>query len=275
MKPSAESLVARAFGCQRRGVICDIDGTLSPIAPTPDAARLAPGAREALQRLVEHLDLVAVVSGRAAHDARALVDVPGIVVVGNHGLETLDDHGLSIHPDAADVVPRLKEALSEFRARIETDPALAGVLVEDKGVSASIHYRLVENRAEAEDRLTAWAYELAGTLGLKVTFGRLVIELRPPISINKGAAVRRLVDEYGLGGMLFFGDDVTDIDGFVACQQLRVERELSTWAIGVADPEARPDVIESADAAVESVDACVALLTTMADRLDAEEDKKP
>jgi len=61
VKPSAESLVALALACPRRGVVCDIDGTLSPIAPTPEAARLAPGAREALQRLIGHLDLVAVV----------------------------------------------------------------------------------------------------------------------------------------------------------------------------------------------------------------------
>lgn len=270
MKPSAESLVALALAASRRGVVCDIDGTLSPIAPTPEAAQLAPGAREALRRLVAQLDLVAVVSGRAAHDARALLDVPGVVVVGNHGLETLDEHGLSIHPDAAEVVPRLKEALSEFRSRIQSDSALAGVLVEDKGVSASIHYRLVEDRTAAEDRLTAWAYELAAALDLKVTFGRLVIELRPPISINKGAAVRRLVDEHGLHGMLFFGDDVTDIDGFIACRQLREERDLSAWAIGVADPEARPDVIEQADAAVASVEACVALLMATADQLDVE-----
>ena len=268
MTPDVHALADLALSRRPRGIICDIDGTLSPIAPTPEAATLAPGAREALTRLVAQLDVVAVVSGRAARDAQALVDVSGLVVAGNHGLETLDEHGLTIHPDAVDSVPRIKQALATIRERVSADPSLAGVLVEDKGVSGSVHFRLAGDRTAAESRLNTWTTELASELDLKITHGRLVIEIRPPIAINKGAAVRRIVDEHGLQGVLFFGDDVTDIDGFVALTQLRAEQGIEGWAIGVADPEARPDVIEAADAAVGGVDACVALLAQIADQLE-------
>jgi trehalose 6-phosphate phosphatase len=267
--PEAATLVELAMRQTPRGIICDIDGTLSPIAATPGGATLAPGAREALNALCSQLDVVAVVSGRAARDAQALVGVQDVVVVGNHGLESIDEHGLSVHPDAVASLPKIREALERIQVLVDADPAMAGVLVEDKGVSGSVHYRLTQDRDYAKSRLNAWAYALADELDLKITHGRLVVEIRPPITINKGAAVRRLVDEYGLHGVLFFGDDVTDIDGFLAVQHLRAERDLSSWAIAVADPEARIDVVEAADASVASVTACIDLLAALAARLDA------
>ena len=264
MTNDVDHLIGLALERRPSGIICDIDGTLSPIAPTPDAARLAPGAREALELLVESIDLVAVVSGRSAADAAALINVPGVLVVGNHGLEWRDDASTSMHPDAVESAPRLHSALEEFRRRIAEQSQLAGALVEDKGLSGSIHYRLTTDRDMSESIITAWAIELATEYDLKVTHGRLVVEMRPPIAVNKGAALRRIIDAYGLQGALFFGDDVTDIDGFEAFRALRIEQDIETWSIAVADPEARPEVIEAADAAVESVGACVALLTRIA-----------
>lgn len=270
MTPDAASLAQRALARRPRGIICDIDGTLSPIAPTPNSAQLAPGAAEALAILRDQLDVVAVVSGRSARDAQALVGVPGILVVGNHGLESITDLGLAIHPDAEAAAPRMQLALAELTQRIEGQVELAGVLVEDKGASASIHYRLTSDRDLAHDLLTSWAEEIAGPLGLKVTHGRMVVELRPPVAVNKGAAIRWIVDQFALEGMLFFGDDVTDIDGFDEAKRLRSERGLASWSIAVADPEARPDVVEAADAAVESVEACVALLADIGHSLQSE-----
>jgi trehalose 6-phosphate phosphatase len=174
---------------------------------------------------------------------------------------------LVLHPGAEAAVPRLTEALAELTRRIDGQADLQGVLVENKGASASIHYRLVTDRALAQELLTKWAEELAGPLDLKVTHGRMVVELRPPVAVNKGAAIRWIVDEFSLKGMLFFGDDVTDIDGFDAAKALRSERGIAAWSIAVADPEARPDVIEAADAAVESVSACVNLLTSLGQTL--------
>ncbi len=267
MSTDATALVRRALAKRPCGIICDIDGTLSPIASTPDAAQLAPGAADALRRLTDLIDVVAVVSGRAARDAQALVGVAGVLVAGNHGLESLDGDELTMHPDAIAAIPGLKRSLQQIQEWVDGDPALAGVIVEDKGVSGSIHFRMATDRDTAERRLNKWATELAGKFGLKVTHGRMVIELRPPIAINKGAAIRRIVETHHLEGAVFFGDDVTDIDGFNAMQELRDEQGFETWAIGVADPEARPDVIEAADAAIGGVSACVELLTETANEL--------
>lgn len=269
MSSDAFTLVSRAMARVPRGIICDIDGTLAPIAATPDAARLAPGAADALKSLAKSIDLVAVVSGRGARDAQALVGVPGVLVMGNHGLESLVDGELTIHPDAVASMPGLREALDAIRKRVKVDQSLAGVLVEDKGVSGSIHYRLANDRPAAESKINDLATDLAAQFNLIVTHGRFVIELRPPVAVNKGSAVRRIVDAHQLQGVVFFGDDVTDVDGFNELKVLRHERAIEACAIGVADPEARPDVIEAADAAVGGVTECVALLAEIANKVAA------
>lgn len=69
------------------GLITDIDGTISPIAPSPLEARVSPACRRHLAALAKKLELVAVISGRPAVEARDMVGVEGIVYVGNHGLE--------------------------------------------------------------------------------------------------------------------------------------------------------------------------------------------
>lgn len=246
-------------------IVFDIDGTLSPIAPTPQDARLAPGAREALERLVHSVDLVAAVTGRSATDAAVMVGVPDMLIVGNHGLEWMERGERIIHPVALDTAPRLEVALAEIGARAAEDERLHGVIVENKQLSGSIHFRLTAEPDLSHDILLAWARELALRHDLRVTEGRMVIEVRPPVDVNKGAALRRIIEERALMGMIFFGDDVTDMDGFRELTHLRDTRNFAGASIAVADPEARPEVVAAADAVLAGVDACVSLLNDLAE----------
>jgi trehalose 6-phosphate phosphatase len=175
---------------------------------------------------------------------------------------------VTIHPGAEAAIPHLKAALDQLAARIAGRPELNGVLIEDKGASASVHYRLTPDRDAAHVLLTSMMSEIAEPLELKVTHGRMVVELRPPVAVNKGAALRRIVELYALQSVIFIGDDVTDIDGFEAAEQLRMDEGKAALSIAVADPEARPDVVEAADASVESVTACVTLLVDIGRALD-------
>jgi trehalose 6-phosphate phosphatase len=252
-------------------VVCDIDGTISSIAPTPSSARLADGAREALIRLSELVDLVAVVTGRSAADAETMIDVPGALVVGNHGMEWILNGEHRIHPDVLPYEANLAEAMTELARLAASDERLKGAIVENKRLSGSVHYRLTPDSVIAKAILLEAAGALALKHNLRVTEGRMVVEVRPPVRINKGAALQRIAEDNALMGMVFFGDDVTDVDGFRVLQALRDARNFAGLSVAVADPEARPEVIAAADMAIDGVESCVRLLEQMAIELERSE----
>lgn len=249
-------------------IVCDIDGTISAIAPAPDLARLADGAREALIELSNLVEIVAVVTGRSAVDAATLVDVPKALVVGNHGMEWIRNGELEIHPDVISHQASLAEAMTELAKIAANDERLHGAIVEDKRLSGSVHYRLTPNPIVARELLLEAAGAYALKHGLRVTEGRMVVEIRPPVHVNKGAALQRIAEDNALLGMVFFGDDVTDVDGFRVLHMLRDARNFAGVSIAVADPEARPEVIAAADAAIDGVESCVRLLQQLAFALE-------
>jgi trehalose 6-phosphate phosphatase len=214
--------------------------------------------------LTRTVDLVAAVTGRSAADAAVMVDVPEMLIVGNHGLEWMERGDRGVHPVALETSPRLETALAEIASRAAANDRLRGVIVENKQLSGSVHYRLTDDPDYSHDVLLEWARELGLSHNLRVTEGRMVIELRPPIDVNKGAALRRIIEERSLMSMVFFGDDVTDMDGFRELTRLRDTRNFAGLSIAVADPEARPEVVAAADAVVPGVNACVSLLTDLA-----------
>jgi trehalose 6-phosphate phosphatase len=111
------------------------------------------------------------------------------------------------------------------------------------------------------------AKDAAEARDLKVTEGRMVIELRPMLAINKGTALLRVVEESDLNGLVFLGDDVTDIDAFNALSKLRADGKITGLNVAVVAPESSPDVAKAADAVVHGVECCVRLLTCLADEL--------
>jgi len=261
------ALMEWAIGHRPAAIVCDIDGTLAEIAPTPGEARLAPGARDALNRLNDLVEVVAVVSGRSAPDASLMIDLPGVLVIGNHGFESLRNGARIVDPAVQASIPDVATALSDLASQIALEPALAGTIVENKEISGSIHYRQTAHHDLSRARLLDLSSQEANRYGLKVTEGRMVIELRPAIEINKGVALRHIIERERLNGMVFLGDDITDVDGFRALTSMRDERGFAGASIAVSDPEAKPEVVEAADASVSGVPACIELLSTLADRL--------
>ncbi len=266
-KQTPLALMEWAIGHRPAAVVCDIDGTLAEIAATPGEAKLAPGARDAMNRLIELVEVVAVVSGRSAPDASLMIDLPGVLVIGNHGFEWLRNGERIVDPSVQAVIPDVATALSDIASQIALEPALMGTIVENKEISGSIHYRQTAHHDLSRARLFDLASVEADRFGLKVTEGRMVIELRPSVEINKGVALRHIIERERLNGMVFLGDDVTDIDGFRVLTLMRDEYGFAGASIAVSDPEAKPEVIESADASVSGVPACIELLTTLADSL--------
>ncbi|MGI8643037.1 MAG: trehalose-phosphatase [Thermomicrobiales bacterium] len=249
-------------------LVTDIDGTISEVAPTPEEATVLPAARDALTRLQRSLAFVGVVTGRAASIGEALVDIPGLLVIGNHGLEWSDSNGVREHPEAVAAVDAIALALDEVQAAIDAQNAATGIIYENKRLSGTIHYRLAPDPPRAYATLTAVVGPIVERLGLRLTEGRFILELRPRVLVNKGTAVTDLIQRKGLQGIVFFGDDTTDVDAFQAVRAAREAGTLAGVRIGVTAAETPPAVIAESDVTVPGVDACAALLTQLADHFE-------
>jgi len=241
------------------GLLTDIDGTLSRVVPSPDLAKVSDFVREQLQMLAQRLDVVAAISGRAAADAARLVGVPELTYIGNHGLEIWHDGAAEPIPDAQPYIRAVTQLMRQAQERIK----LGGVIFEDKSASASIHYRLADDPAQAKEAIGEVLQELAEQHGLWLTEGRMIWEIRPPVEVNKGVAARQLVQQHGLRGVLFLGDDRTDADAFVVLRAMRDRGECAALNIGVGGPET-PDVIkQTADFLVDGVPGVEELLVQL------------
>ncbi len=255
----ALALAADALSARPAGLMTDFDGTLSPIVADPTLARLVDGASGALAGLVNRLAVVAIITGRSPIDARRLVDVPGVLVSGNHGTEWLE-------PGADEPVPwpeivRIRPILAEVLDRL---PGMEGVIVEDKGISASVHYR---NAPDTEAARRA----LARAIGtpppeIEARHGRMIIDIRPVGLGDKGSAARTIIQRYGLRGVVVLGDDVTDLDMFAAVADARAEGGIRGVIIGVGGPDAEvhPDVAGMADVVLPTVTDAAELLARLA-----------
>jgi trehalose-phosphatase len=235
----------------------DVDGTLAPIVRDPALARVPDDTRRTIAALASRPDvIVALVSGRSAHDARRVVAVEGVWTVGNHGAEVLSPLG-EITVDSE--VSRYAGAVSEAaRSLMPVVAEIGGAILENKTWTLSIHYR---NADTAEvPRLRSAVADVAARLGLRVTDGKKIFEVRPPVPVDKGTAVARLAGDLGAHGpdasLLFAGDDVTDEDAF---RLLRAEYPHAV-TIHVGD-----DTDTNAEFSMPSLDA----LRTVLDRLVA------
>jgi len=237
------------------GFVTDLDGTLAPIVERADAARLTPGAADLLAEMTGILAVVAVVTGRSAAVARAILGPigPELLIVGNHGLEWLPPG--ADEPESSADEPQIRASLS---AGLNQIPLLDGVTVEDKGLSATLHYRGARDAEATRAQLLAALRQVPA--GLEVREGRRSVELRPTGYGDKGHALARIAERYRLRGLLVAGDDVTDIDMFRAADVLR-GRGLAILAVAVAGGSEVPrDVADAADATVASPDSLIELL---------------
>jgi len=234
---AAEFLAPLARAPARSALVLDVDGTLAPIAPRPELAFVPEKTRTELARLAGRYLLVACVSGRSGQDARRLVGVDGIEVVGNHGLE--------LDPRAHALVERI----AGFRDSV-------GLPVEDKGLSLTYHYREAEDEAAARVELEQVAAR-ARAEGLDPRWGRKVLEVRPRVEANKGTAVRALLGRSGARLGLYAGDDTTDLDGFAGLRGADLERAV---CVAVASDEGPSELGEAADLVVAGPEELGALL---------------
>lgn len=195
-------------------LLLDFDGTLVPVAPTPDAVEVGAELRALLARAMEKLEgRVAIISGRSLEQLDALWQraLWPVTVAASHGLE-LRHHGRVRAPAPARIFPRL---VRETEARFGAD---RGVVVELKSFGLGLHYRLAPSlRTKVEE----WAQECAAEHDLVIQAGDMVYELRLP-GADKGDAVRAIMALGDFAGSVptYFGDDLTDIPAIAAAREL-------------------------------------------------------
>jgi trehalose 6-phosphate phosphatase len=233
-----EPLAALAADPAATALFFDVDGTLAPIVPDPEAARVPDATRSELRRLAARYGLVACVSGRTGEVAAAIVGVPELTYVGEHGLE--------LDPEA-----------EAWAGRIRSFADHAPWPAEEKPLSAAFHYREAADREAARRTLEAVEAE-ARAAGFRTRWGRLVLEVLPPLETSKRTAVAHLLARSGLQRALYAGDDVTDLDAFAALEGL----ELGV-RVAIASAESPPALREQADVVLDSPAALASVLAEL------------
>src|SRR5947209_7267466 len=177
----------------RAAILLDIDGTLAPIVDLASDARVPERTRQLLAEVAKRYGVVACVSGRRASEARAMVSVGTISYLGSHGAELLR---------AGWTQPVLDENVAHWARRVqefgrEADTAelrRQRVRIEDKGLIVAFHWRGAPDEDAARAGIDAIAAR-AESAGLRTHWGRKVLEVRPPVRIDKGVGISTFLAE--------------------------------------------------------------------------------
>lgn len=243
------------------GLFFDFDGVLSRIQDDPESVRPSPGVARVLETLVGQVGRVALVSSRNAEFLHSrLGAVPGLDIHGLYGLEYVEPDGTVAIRDEAREWTAAARDLCE-RATSE----LSDVYVEDKTLSIGLHYRLTPHARQAVEE---WARAAAERTGFQVQPGRMAVELKPPLDVDKGTTLARLTD--GLDAAWFFGDDLGDLPAFATLhERATVDPTFSCLAVGVGNDTVVDEVLAACDVFLASPALLVEFLRYVSGRLAA------
>ena len=246
----AEALEPVRSDPARSAILLDIDGTLAPIVRHADDAAVPEPTRVQLIAVAKRYGLVGCVSGRRSSTARRMVSIGSIAYVGNHGAELLPAGGTEVEIDPE--IGAHEPAVRAFADRVYT-PELQRLRVrsEDKLAIKGFHWRGAPDEAAAEAAVREIA-DQAQAAGLHIHWGRKVLEVRPPVTINKGRGVRLLLEGRDLAVGLYVGDDMTDLDAFAGLRELVDEGKLgAAICVGVRSDETPAPLEAGADLLVD------------------------
>ena len=204
-----------------------------------------------LRELVAAYRVVAVVSGRPASFLAEHLDVDGLLRWGSYGLEEVSvDGSVIVAPDVRMWRAVIAGAVERARA-----VAPAGVGIEDKGVALTLHVR---NAPDQEGWARGFAAAEAKATGLVEHDAKMSVELRPPLDVDKGAVVRKLLAQSGVTAACFVGDDLGDLSAFAALDEVAV-----AVRVAVRSAEVPATLIERADICVDGPVGVLALLRSL------------
>ncbi len=238
------------------GLVTALDGTLCPVTDDPEGTHVSPRCRSTLAGLTDKLALVGVISARPATDMRVRVELPNATYAGLRGLEIWENGRLEVAPEAAAFRQALEAAMLALYPHLDNQ-----VHLEDTGAGVLVHYEQAEEFRAAAARMGPLIEEIANEQGLRFFAGTRVFELRPPMVVDKGAAVRRMIERHHLSGLIYIGDDANDVAAFQVVSGLRGEGKLHGLIVGVASPDMPDEVRTESDLMVEGVSGVETLLS--------------
>jgi trehalose 6-phosphate phosphatase len=234
----------------RSAVLLDIDGTLAPIVRHAADAHVPEATRTLLIEIARRYRVVGCVSGRHAATARQIVAIGTITYVGNHGGELLRPGATrpEVDPGLADWTARVRA----FAARVYTpEHQRIRVRSEDKDAIAAFHWRGAPDEQAAAQAVREIAAR-AEQEGFVAHWGRKVLEVRPPVTFDKGLGIAALLRGASVSAALYVGDDTTDLDAFRGLRELVQSGSLAgAVCVAVSSDEAPPELAEEADLTVD------------------------
>jgi len=203
-------------------IFLDFDGTLVPIVATPDKAALSGEARALLTEISNSTRArIAFITGRTVSDIKNKISLKNAIYSGNHGLE-IEGPKIKFEPV---VSPRFRKVLEKIRNNFKARTAsFNGILIEDKGLSLSFHYRLAEKKQIPQIKTIFHEVTIIPMVRneIKIKSGKMVLEVRPPVDWDKGKVVMWLLARQIFVSKatqvlpIYVGDDLTDEDAFKA-----------------------------------------------------------
>ena len=259
---SADSLTPLSRDPAQAAILLDIDGTLAPIVGRAEDAHVPEESSKLLGRLARRYGLVACISGRSATEARRLVGVGSIAYAGSHGAELLNPG--AARPTTVPAFTSWEGRVRGFAAEQDTpELRVLRVRMEDKGPIVAFHWRGTPDEDASRTRLEGLAAE-AESAGFATHWGRKVLEVRPPVPVDKGQAVRSLCERARPAVALYAGDDATDLDAFDTLRAMKDEGLLeAVICVGVRSEEGPAAIVERADLAVDGVEGVVSVLEAL------------
>ena len=247
----------------RAAILFDIDGTLAPIVQNAADARVPESTRQLLTQLARRYGVVACVSGRRASEARAMVAIGTISYLGSHGAEIL--RAGWTEPVVDQEVEDWAERIHEFAREADTaELRRLRVRLEDKGPIVAFHWRGAPDEEAARAAIDAVAAKAEGA-GLRTHWGRKVLEVRPPVRIDKGAGIASFLAGTDVGVAMYVGDDRTDLDAFHALVQMADDGRISkAIRVGVRSDEGPSEITDEADLVVDGTAGVTELLAALA-----------
>jgi len=236
------ALIAAVVAATPFAFTTDVDGTIAPIAPTPEGAHVMAEVVPLLEFAQQRFAITAAISGRSVAALWSMVHVPGLLYIGDHGNDMWQSQPDTVTAPPPPVLnPQVAEALALLAASPQLPP---GLRFEPKGMTASIHFRNTPDPAATLAALLSAMEPITVATGTLIGMGKSVIEVKSPLSRSKGDAIRYLVTKRDIRGIVYIGDDRTDIDAFQAANELQAAGQCQSFMVGVAQQgEAPPDLV--------------------------------
>jgi trehalose 6-phosphate phosphatase len=198
-------------------ILLDIDGTLLDLVPTPREVWVPPGLSKTLNRLLQRTSgALALVSGRSLNDIDLIFAPEQFPAVGGHGAE------MRVSQDTEAIATQAPPMDKELKRRLAAIAKLSpGILLEDKGYSLALHYRLAPHAEKAIYAAVSLIRADLPNAPIEVMPGKCVCEIKHS-GFSKASAVRELMTHEPFKGRrpLFVGDDVTDESVFAIMPDL-------------------------------------------------------